>query len=77
METSDSQKTPRSFLKSATFTFPQILKFANKRASFNPENHFVSIFVSRSFQFPNHTRKNGNFGAGLQRSRHGADGDNQ
>jgi hypothetical protein len=64
-ETSEGQKTPRSFLKPPTFSFPEILKFANKHVSFNPENRFVSIFVSRSFQFPNHTCKNGNFAAGL------------
>jgi hypothetical protein len=57
------QKTPRSFLKPATFPFPKILKFADKQASFNPENHFVSTFVSRSFQFPYYTLKNGNFGS--------------
>jgi hypothetical protein len=77
METSDGLKTPRSFLKPATSSFPKILKFANKRAFFNPENCSVSLFVSRSFQFPYYTRKNGNFGAGLNRRRHSAGGDKQ
>ncbi|HEY1787507.1 MAG TPA: hypothetical protein VGJ73_05095, partial [Verrucomicrobiae bacterium] len=61
METSNTPKTHRSFLKRRHSSFPQLARFPNKSALFHPEKILVSIFVSRSFQFPHYTRKNGNF----------------
>jgi hypothetical protein len=61
MEISKGQKMPRSFLQMRFSKFPLPLKFANKSAVFQSGNALVSIEVSRSFQFPHHTRKNGNF----------------
>ena len=60
-ETSDRQKTPRSFLLWRLRLFPVMLKFASKNALLRAGNNFVSNFVSRSFQFPSHACKNGNF----------------
>ena len=41
--------------------FPGAFRFANKNAFFEIKNGHVSIFVSRSFQFPPYMCKTGNF----------------